>query len=940
MTIPAPHDTPAVTVVLIVHNDAKRLPKAVRSVLRQTLRSLELVIVDDGSSDDTPAVITRLAASEPRIRAVHHAVNSGGCGKPRNTGLAHARAPYVMFLDSDDRLERHACKNLLEALEDSGADFAMGRVRRLNVGTGATWWWVPELFEQRRLVAGLADDPRLLDDVLTVNKLFRLSFLDEHGIRFPEDVHYEDQLVSLQAYHRATRIAVIPELVYHWCVYDTGPRRSITQSRQSATNFLDRITVHRRMDAYIAAHGTPELQRLKDLKFLGTDMRLYLNDVLLEEATTARVVELAQDYLRGIPAERFAELPGSLRACYAMALRRDLEGLRQAVLWDRRGVLALAAERVGDEVRVGRVDEAGPQVDPRWAPSDPENALLVVEPDVLRMPVATYHLHHEVTEVVTTRRGTLLRGRTTDSLGKLAAAGDDWSLRLRLRRDGPVGTHLHAPVRVTPGSTSTLHWEATLPLRRITAGPERSTWVVSMHTRVGAHARTSPLVWPEHLGRQPLIPPPSVALRFRTAVIVPTQIGSPRVEVGGDRALPRRVLRKAMSLAGRPSRPGPSAPAPGWADWERVPWRAKAYAAMRRLPLDDHLVVFEAQLGTVYGDSPKYVYEELRRSHPEMAAVWVLPEGHEPPHAGVTVVHRGSAEYLLALARARYWVDDQTFPAYVRKRQGQRYLQTWHGIPLKRMGRDVASTKLPQQKRDRGIGAWDELVVPSPYFEDVFVSAFAYRKGLVRYGTPRNDPLVDGSLTTAEARRLLDLPAAVRIVLYAPTFRDRSARGRTGFELPFDLVELLAALPDDTYVLLRPHYLNRVEIPRAGRFRVVDVSRVDDVNLLYLAADVLVTDYSSVMFDYAHLGRPIVLHTPDLDEYLSARGTYLDLCAVAPGPMTTTTEQLCDAVVSALRDPQAGAERRARFVEDYCGREDGNASARAVAAMLGPDGAP
>ena len=290
MTEP-PSSTPDVSVVVIVYNDAKRLPTAVRSVLRQTLRSVEVVIADDASTDETPEVAARLAAEDPRVRYVRLPENSGGCGRPRNVGMAHARGLYVMFLDSDDRLERHACKNLLEALEDNDADFSMGLVRRQYMVDGKQTLWYPWLFEERRVVEGLEHYPELIQDVLSVNKLYRRSFLEEHGLEFPEDVHYEDQLFSFKAYHRARRIAIIPENVYLWRIFPPVKGRSITQRRHQIENFHHRLVVHRRLDAYIAEHGTAELQRIKDLKFLENDMRLYLADVIDGDGTvTAEVL--------------------------------------------------------------------------------------------------------------------------------------------------------------------------------------------------------------------------------------------------------------------------------------------------------------------------------------------------------------------------------------------------------------------------------------------------------------------------------------------------------------------------------------------------------------------------------------------------------------------------------------------------------------------------
>lgn len=340
-------------------------------------------------------------------------------------------------------------------------------------------------------------------------------------------------------------------------------------------------------------------------------------------------------------------------------------------------------------------------------------------------------------------------------------------------------------------------------------------------------------------------------------------------------------------------------------------------------------------MGAVYADSPKYVYEKLRVLRPDMKFVWVLPEGHEPPHPGTAVVQRGSPAYRQALARATYLVDNQTFPSYFRKRPGQRYLQTWHGIPLKKMGKDVLGFKLEPPAPDRGIGAWDQLVVPNRYFEQVFVPAFGFDGELLCYGTPRNDPLVDGSVDRSRARELLDLPVDARVILYAPTFREETRVQRMRVKPPFEVGALLDGLGPDTYLLMRPHYLNQISVPSEHRYRALDVRSVEDVNLLYMAADILVTDYSSVMFDFALLRRPMIFHTFDYDEYISSRGTYFDLKQAAPGPFTTTTEELLKAIHQMLSDPSPYRYKYADFLADYCGDEDGEAAERAALALLG-----
>jgi CDP-glycerol glycerophosphotransferase len=212
-----PDTTPDISVVVIVFNDAERLPTAVQSVLDQTLQSVEVIIADDHSSDGSYEVAQQLAARSDRVRAIQLAENSGGCGEPRNQGVAVARGRYVMFLDSDDTLELNACRNMLDAAESTGADLVSGLCVRVHTDNrhGKTVKWYPWLYRETRTFDSVAEIPDLLVfDTLSTNKCYRREFLLENGLTFPRGIHYEDLLFSAQAYLAATRITLIPNTVY------------------------------------------------------------------------------------------------------------------------------------------------------------------------------------------------------------------------------------------------------------------------------------------------------------------------------------------------------------------------------------------------------------------------------------------------------------------------------------------------------------------------------------------------------------------------------------------------------------------------------------------------------------------------------------------------------------------------------------------------------
>ncbi len=354
MTVhPAP-GTPDVSVVIIAFNDAKRLPQAVRSVLDQTLANLELIIVDDASTDGTGEVADGFARLDPRVRAVHLPENSGGCSRPRNVGMEHARAPYVMFLDSDDTYTRHACKNLLVAAERTGADVAGGPCVRIDVGTGKERLWASQVYAsgQRVVLAGIRDMPELFLDAISTNKIYRRAFLDEHGIRFPEGLHYEDQLFTAQVYCQARTIALIPTLVYRWMVVRDGEQHSISQRRFEFENFRDRIKVHRLIDEFLIGHGAPDLKVDKDVKFVKHDLRLYLNDLPHRDADYQRqFMELARDYLSTVSDQTLERVDQVHRICVAMIRKGDVEETLKTVDWLKHG-FKLSTELVERDGRI------------------------------------------------------------------------------------------------------------------------------------------------------------------------------------------------------------------------------------------------------------------------------------------------------------------------------------------------------------------------------------------------------------------------------------------------------------------------------------------------------------------------------------------------------------------------------------------------------------
>jgi CDP-glycerol glycerophosphotransferase len=247
-----------------------------------------------------------------------------------------------------------------------------------------------------------------------------------------------------------------------------------------------------------------------------------------------------------------------------------------------------------------------------------------------------------------------------------------------------------------------------------------------------------------------------------------------------------------------------------------------------------------------------------------------------------------------------------------------------------------------QQARLRALTArFDHFVVRSEYDVETLMAAYGLRAEPLRIGYPRNDALVDPSGIRAELaalRERLGLTDGRRVVLYAPTFREATQDGETEFEMPFDVRRFARRFGDDHVLLVRTHYLDKVTLPTDLREHVRDVSGVHDVTPLLLLADVLVTDYSSLMFDFALLDRPMLFYTYDYEAYTgSERGAYFDLAEVAPGPLAYTETELFDALAALGTGDDKYGERRRAFVSRY-GEYDRGTAARAVVERFFPRG--
>ncbi|MFD6416495.1 CDP-glycerol glycerophosphotransferase family protein [Streptomyces sp. NPDC060194] len=370
--------------------------------------------------------------------------------------------------------------------------------------------------------------------------------------------------------------------------------------------------------------------------------------------------------------------------------------------------------------------------------------------------------------------------------------------------------------------------------------------------------------------------------------------------------------------------------------------RQDVYGPLRRTAPLRETALFVSYNGKQFSDSPRAVHEELRAREPGLEHLWVVRDGQValPPH--VRAVALWSRQWYEALATAKYVVTNAHLPDWFERRPGQVVVQTWHGTMLKKIGHDIETTYFDAEYKNRisrEARNWSVLVSANRFSTPILRRAFKYEGTILESGYPRNDCFYADDLPhrIAAIREELDLPEDKKVILYAPTWRDDLTHGGGNFkmQLALDLEQARARLGDDHVLLIRRHSNVVDSIPGAGQGFVRDVSEYPDIADLYMVSDILITDYSSVMFDFAHTGRPMLFFTHDLEHYRDTlRGFYFDFEENAPGPLLFTTEEVLDAVEDIDAVAKAHKERYTRFTDTFCDLDDGQAARRVVDRML------
>ena len=969
-----------VSVVVVVHGGAAttgHVDECVASVLGAGHRAVDVLLAPTDPAAERVAGTSRHLADR-RVRLLPLAPAG------LDAAVAAAEGDYLTFVDSTDELAHGSLPRLVASLEASGSDVAVGPVASVRGGRTTPPTWADTLYAGHLTRQQIGSCPDVLVGAALTGALHRLTRWRESGVPVADWgaravtaarvlVASTFDVVPGAAYLRHDRTASLP--------VDEQPRFrpslvavEVGALRQVAALVAETDSaVYRRWLVLTLTHVIPPLLvdavggGTRSLEVLGPFVRDLVGDTgpgaLAEVPVAARMlarasqgslhdVALVQDLIadnpHGLPTERSAEgaqvvvLPAGLAIPVPDAVRRiePVDRVLRTVVGTLRRddlggltVHGAAFVEYGERATVPSVILAGP--DSRQVP-------MLVEPR--HDPEVNLWAQRAWED----RAGAGFTARL-DPGTEPPSPGGRWRVDVHLgRRAGSHDVALAAdpadgpPTRLTAAAQAdgarpvlVLDGRGPAPARVLLEGGKGGTPAGDVAGSERGWTARVPLVT-DLFGCEVLLPAGRYAIELRDAAGTPVATCWDRAATHGDllgdrlRLVPGDGPAGPVVAVGAPLRPDERSAF----DQQRL--QAQVYAAPPR-PTYDATVVLETFRGRSVGDNPGAIGREILDRGLDLDLAWVVDDPSVVVPAGTRALPRRSENWYDTLGRARAYVGNAGAPYWFTKKTGQVHLQTWHGTPLKRIGEDRGPGDFQTWRHRRRIAlqaaGWDAMISPSPFCSEHFRSAFRFDGRFLEVGYPRNDVLLDatrGPQVRARVRAALGLSDADRVVLYAPTWREYVGV-RNAKPLYLDAEVLVRAVPD-AVVLLRGHYnaTHQADVFR-GENRIHDVTRYPDIADLYLAADVLVTDYSSVMFDFALTDKPQVLLVPDLDQYRDVeRGFYFELEEAAPGPMVSTTEE----VAAALTADDAHAGRRAAFRERFCPWDDGRASARTVDWLL------
>ena len=952
--------TPIVSIVVPCFDVENYLGECVTSVLQQSLDDIELILVDDGSTDSTPMLADECGARDPRVVVVHQP--NRGLGGARNTGVRTATGKYLFFLDSDDVLPADALQRMVSSAEESCSDFVSGVAMKFTAERQWKAAMYRSPFRTDRFSTHLFYEPDLLYDHIACSKLFRRSFWDEQEFEFPEGVLFEDIELVTRAHCTARSVDLLSTPTYLWREREQGAQ-SITQDRTRAGSTTARFAALGRIDTYLRDHAPINVWEAHGAKVFSMDVpvycrliadndRSYLDEFKASAGALARTVSptgitKVNVVNRKIWQALLDDDEAALRACAELligrhtgSLRRRWRGSRrlggdvarprhellkesQAMASQTMSVIKRRARRIASIVGTAIVDLKLQ----RDASAISDNPEVSVDDLIDRSVTSTRRLEDRARRVA--RKVGVL---PTPQPGRRAAANAPDAVRFdcvgtisarvgTFRDRGVILTFSEHTVPVTRAAL--LHETERIVLELPSAAGGSFSLNLGDLRRFGREATLRPGTWRtvavDSSGRAWIVTSDSPARHEHTDA-----------EAGAEYRL--RADHAGINVSVASLLPPIDRPARAQTAIRATHTRRAASGARRRA------IFYECYYGRSVGCHPRAIFEALRKRLPDdVEHVFVTQPGFLHAPEGATTAQRWTRRYHDYLRTSPLIVSNCELHRTFTRAHFQTVVQTWHGTPLKRIGLDIDAPAFRNQDYQADlahqVAQWSMMVSPTDDTDQIFRRAFGYEGELLSIGSPRNDRLVRNSVSERDAIRAdLSLETDDLAALFAPTFRD-DAHGPGGYAArpQCDLRTLLRSLPDNAKVLFRAHSNIRSSDIPWNEPRVVNVSDYPDAQDLILAGDVLVTDYSSMMFDWSLTHKPLVLFAPDLDQYRDVRNFYYDYESLISDQIATKASdlerQLAAAIIESRQDLSS-------LVATFAHRDDGRATERLVDEIL------
>jgi len=877
------------SVIIPVYNNEDFIAKTIESVLKQSFRDFEIILVNDGSSDHSRDIIERFATQDQRIVCINQ--ENQGVSSARNSGLAIAQGEFVHFVDGDDLLPKDSLMHLNQISIVDDCDVISGIYERVDGVTPYTNGMAKHLSKKTAKID--KEDIELLFSWSLCNKWFRKSIIDEYHLRFENYSHFEDAVFLYSYLIHTDKIYSCPHLVYTYRKPLANIGRTTTQE-VSQTLLEDSNKAFFRIQEITKSFGETfqsELNRRYISSLIGDYYRRIWS---LKSDFQDQVYLLIREYFgimdkeqQTLVCERFPDLFSDGKLCTVEDMKNHpnvtiiLDGISRDFVND---FLLELYDQMMVHFRVEASEEYKDYVDPFFV--NRENFYFYPQgsaADIIRKSESRYIAIIDC-DVVYDYRALYCMGKQLEKNPEIDSVG----LKLFTYNDGSVQFNEIGKLVYEKGLYEFDYAHANKLYRKDIAFKIMSNQQ-NRYSEENCSILNKPCII-DCRSEEEIIAgaPDAVSAEYRN-------IKRKRKLRTIKRQLKHKIT-KADKKKNQESKPKKKK--------NTSPLQKKRMSAYYNLEIDDNTVLISG-LGKIPKGNSLYVLRALSDAKYRRFKVFFIVNDDtieetekilEFNHLShIELVNISSDDYIKRLFSAKYLFNEVDFPNWWIKKPGQIYVNIWHGTPLKKLGKKKEGIIHQDASAARNFTMADFMLFPSEYarihiLTDSDVEPLTRTKG-INLGYPRTGILLDDAFAH-ELRNRLKI-GNNEVIVWMPTWNDEMKEE----EIERFLWEVDARLSDNQKLFVKLHHKSAgINIGSYENFKHIEAfpDNYDTYEILAIT-DILITDYSSVFFDYAATGRRIILHCPDIDSYMKQRGLYLDITEF-PFPVTHNTDELIDVI--------------------------------------------